>query len=97
MCECVMSGHSRLHVEKVFACLWVLVLVCTLVVGPGGSAACRPSGRHGTCEAGWCGGVLAVDQLDLFWVGDIHRLREGHRDVTVRQGEREKRDTCQLR
>lgn len=95
-----MSGHSRLHVEEVFACLRVRwfegrPLVRALVVCPSGSAPCRLTGRRGACWTGWCGGALTVDQPHLFWVGDSHRLREGHRDVTVWQGEREKRDACQ--
>lgn len=82
------KGDSRLHVEEVFACLRVRCtdgqpLVRNLVVRPGGSAPCGPTGGSEARRASRRGGVLTVDQLYLFWVGHSHRLRDGHRDVTA--------------
>lgn len=85
--------HSRLHVEVIFARLWGrcqkgLPLVGALPVGGGDGAPCRRRGGRGACGAGWRGGILSVDQLHLFRVGDSHRLREGHHDVTGKKREK---------
>lgn len=83
-----MRSNSRFHVEEVFGRLRVRctdsqTLVCTFAVCPGGSA---PHGSTGGSEASRTsgrGGLLTVDQLNLFRVGHSHRLRDEHRDVTA--------------
>lgn len=97
-----MKGNSRFHVEEVFACLRVHCthgqpLVCTLILRPASSAPCGPTGGSEACRTSRRGGLLTVDQLNLFRVGHSHRLRDGHRDVTAWQGEGERGDTCQYR
>lgn len=83
-----LKGDLRLHAEEVFGCLRVRCtdgqpLVRNLVVRPGGGAPYGRTGGSEACRTGWQGGVLAVDQLHLFWVGHSHRLRDGHREVTA--------------